>query len=116
MSHKESNAPKNTIPRDVEEIEDVTGNIYEAVVILAKRADQINLNIKEELNEKLEEFVSSSDNLEEIFENREQIEISRFYERLPKPSSIAIQELLEGKIYFRNPAKETEEESTSSHE
>jgi DNA-directed RNA polymerase subunit K/omega len=83
-----------------------TGNIYETLVIIAKRANQISAEMKEELNGKLAEFASTSDNLEEIFENREQIEISKYYERLPKPTLIAIQEFQEGKIYFRNPAKE----------
>ncbi len=116
MSHKDSNAAKNTIPRDLQELQKETGNIYYSVVVLSKRADQVNDQIREELNEKLEDFVSASDNLEEIFENREQIEISRFYERLPKPSSIAIEELLEGKIYFRNPAYEKKGETEESEE
>ena len=85
-----------------------TKNIYEAIVMMSKRSNQLSVELKEELTQKLQEFASTTDNLEEIFENREQIEISRFYERLPKPVAIAIEELLEGKIYSRNP--ETEEE------
>ena len=85
---------------------DETGNIYESVAIIGMRANQISLDIKNELSKKLQEFASVSDNLDEVFENREQIEISRFYEKLPKPSLIATQEFVEGKIYFRNPLKE----------
>lgn len=97
-----------TITRDLRQIEAPTGNVYEAIAIIAKRANQISLNIKEELNSKLSEFATSSDNLEEIFENREQIEISRHYERLPKPTLVAINEFQEGKVYFRHPSKEAE--------
>lgn len=85
-----------------------TGNVYETVMIIAKRANQISQEIKNELSKKLQEFASYSDNLEEVFENREQIEISRFYEKLPKPTLIATKEYEEGKIYYRNPAKEKE--------
>ena len=83
-----------------------TGNIYESVVIISKRANQISADIKNELSKKLQEFASSQDNLDEVFENREQIEISRFYEKLPKPTLMATQEFVEGKVYFRNPSKE----------
>ncbi|MEO5674997.1 MAG: DNA-directed RNA polymerase subunit omega [Chitinophagales bacterium] len=86
------------------------GNLYEAIAVISKRANQISAQIKEELHGKLEEFAVTSDNLEEIHENREQIEISKAYERLPNPSLQATEEFLEGKIYFRNPAKETESE------
>ena len=89
---------------------DETGNIYESVAIIAKRANQISSDLKSEISKKLQEFASTSDNLDEVFENREQIEISRFYEKLPKPSLIATQEFIDGKIYYRNPAKETAEE------
>ena len=82
------------------------GNIYQTVVICAKRANQIGVEIKHELNQKLEEFASYTDNLEEVFENREQIEISRFYERLPKPTLIALQEYEEDNVYFRTPETE----------
>ena len=95
-----------TVTRDLRHMESITGNIYESLSIVAKRANQIGVNVKEELNSKLSEFATSSDNLEEIFENREQIEISRHYERLPKPTLVAISEFQDGKVYFRNPAKE----------
>ena len=97
-----------TVTRDLVDFVKDTGNIYESVAIMGKRANQISVEMKEELKSKLEEFSSSTDNLEEMFENREQIEISRYYERLPKPTLIAAQEFEEGKIYFRNPAKEKE--------
>jgi DNA-directed RNA polymerase subunit K/omega len=105
IDYKKSNAELTTITRNPESFMNNT-TIYEAVVIMAKRANQVALEIKEELSAKLEEFATHTDNLEEIFENREQIEISRFYERLPKPPAIAIQEFLEDKIYFRNPIEE----------
>lgn len=101
MSFKNSKAERTTITRDVVEIEEKSGNVYESIVMLAKRANQINVDLKEELTQKLQEFASSTDNLEEIFENREQIEISRFYERLPKPVSMAIDELMSDNIYQR---------------
>ena len=106
MDYKKTNAPTNTVTRDIMDLCDETGNIYESVAIIGKRANQISLDIKNELSKKLQEFASVSDNLDEVFENREQIEISRFYEKLPKPSLIATQEFVEGKIYFRNPWKE----------
>ena len=84
-------------------------NVYEAIYIIARRANQISREIKEELHSKLEDFASHTDNLEEIHENREQIEISKYYERLPKPSLIAVQEYTEDKIYFRNPNKEKQD-------
>jgi DNA-directed RNA polymerase subunit K/omega len=87
-----------------------TGNIYQTVAIVSKRANQISVQMKMELNGKLEEFTSFTDNLEEVFENREQIEISKFYERLPKPTLIAIQEFMEGKVYFRTPENVPPEE------
>lgn len=85
-----------------------TGNIYESVVIMSKRANQISQKMKEDLSKKLKEFASTNDNLEETFENREQIEISRYYEKLPKPSLMAADEFLHHDIYFRNPAKDKE--------
>lgn len=106
MDYKKTNAPTNTVTRDIMDLCDETGNIYESVAIIGKRANQISLDIKNELSKKLQEFASVSDNLDDVFENREQIEISRFYEKLPKPSLIATQEFVEGKIYFRNPLKE----------
>jgi|TARA_B100000768_G_scaffold142594_1_gene134501 DNA-directed RNA polymerase subunit K/omega len=114
MNYKNTNAARTTVTRDLKTIDGKTeGNIYEAIVIMAKRSNQIAKEMKDELTSKLEEFATTQDNLEEIFENREQIEISKFYERLPKPHSIAIQELLEDKIYIRQPEvvepKETSE-------
>jgi len=102
MNFKNTNAARTTITRDVQNLEQPTGNIYESIVIVSRRAKQISLEMKEELNAKLQEFATTQDNLEEVFENREQIEISKFYERLPKPHAIAVQELLEDKIYFRD--------------
>jgi DNA-directed RNA polymerase subunit K/omega len=96
----------STVTRDLRELDTQTGNIYESIVIMSKRANQLSNNIKEELHQKLSEFASSNDNLEEVFENREQIEISKYYEKLPKPSLVAVQEFLEGKVYYRNPTKE----------
>jgi len=98
--------PTSTITRDVRELDKTTDNIYESIVIISKRANQISNNLKEELHGKLAEFASSNDNLEEVFENREQIEISKHYERMPKPTLIAVDEFLNDKIYFRNPSKE----------
>jgi len=105
-NYKNSNAAKTTITRNTSDLySKVEGNLFEAVVLLAKRSNQISREMKEELNQKLEEFGSHQDNLEEVFENREQIEISRHYERLPKPHSIAVQELLEDKVFYRYPEK-----------
>jgi DNA-directed RNA polymerase subunit K/omega len=106
MDYKKTKAAMSTIPRDMDILEEETGNVYETVMILAKRANQISSELKEELNQKLLEFASYTDNLEEVFENREQIEISKFYERLPKPSLIAFEELKDNEIYHRNPARE----------
>jgi len=109
MNYKHTKAEKDTITRNTSEIEAVTGNIYESLSIISARADQITTEIKTELSEKLESFALPNDNLEEIFENREQIEISKFYEQLPKPAMIAIQEFIEGKLYIRDPKEEQEE-------
>ncbi|MDB5014476.1 MAG: hypothetical protein JWQ25_2678 [Daejeonella sp.] len=106
MSNTKSTVPNSTVTRDVRELDKQTGNIYESIVIMSKRANQISTNMKEELHGKLAEFASSNDNLEEVFENREQIEISKHYERLPKPALVAVEEFLSDKIYYRNPAKE----------
>ena len=103
MSFKYSKAERTTITRDVEKLESETENIYESIVVLSKRANAINKELKEELTQKLQEFASTTDNLEEIFENREQIEISRFYERLPKPVAMAIDELERGKLVVALP-------------
>ena len=110
MNFKNTNAEASTVTRNMDEIENVTGNIYESCVVVAKRSDQLAVDLKEELIGKLNEFASHTDNLEEVFENREQIEISRFYERLPKTNAIALKEFLEEKIYSRNPSEETTEE------
>lgn len=103
MDTKKLNASVTTITRDVDKLEEMSGNIYKTVMIVAKRANQIAVEMKEELHRKLEEFSSVSESLEEIFENREQIEVSKYYERLPKPVSIALQEFIEGKLYYHTP-------------
>ena len=108
MDYKKSKAPVNTVTRNLRDLWEPTGNIYESVAIIAKRANQISVEIKQDLSKKLSEFASYNDSLDEVFENREQIEISRYYEKLPKPTLIAAQEYEEGKVYFRNPAKEKE--------
>ncbi len=107
MDYKKSKAPVNTVTRNIMDLCDETGNIYESVAIIAKRANQISVEIKQELNKKLAEFASYNDSLEEVFENREQIEISRYYEKLPKPILFATQEFVDGNIYWRDPAKDT---------
>ncbi|MBQ9076612.1 MAG: DNA-directed RNA polymerase subunit omega [Muribaculaceae bacterium] len=106
MDYKKTNAPLNTVTRDMIDLSKDTGNVYETVCIIAKRANQIAGEMKHDLEKKLQEFATLNDNLEEISENREQIEISRYYEKLPKPTLIAAQEYVEGKIHFRNPAKD----------
>jgi len=106
MNYKKVNAENTTITRDLRDIDAKTGNLYESLTIIAKRSNQIAAEMKEELSSKLSEFASTSDNLEEIFENREQIEISKHYEKLPKPVLIAIQEFMEDKIYHRKPTAE----------
>ena len=107
MDYKKTNAPTNTVTRDMIALADQTGNVYETVCIIAKRANQIAVEMKKGLEKKLQEFASANtDNLEEVSENREQIEISRFYEKLPKPTLIATQEYIEHKLYFHNPLKE----------
>lgn len=106
MDYKKINAPLNTVTRDMIELSEDTGNVYETVAIIAKRANQIAGEMKRDLEKKLQEFASLNDNLEEISENREQIEISRYYEKLPKPTLIAAEEYVEHKICYRNPAKD----------
>lgn len=115
MDYKKTNAPTNCITRDVVEMADKTGNVYESVVICSKMADQVNADIRKELYKKLEEFSSFNDNLEEIHENREQIEVSKYYEKLPKPTNIAIEEFMNDNVYYTNQEinlkkAETEEE------
>lgn len=109
MDLKKINAPVNTITYNRNKVDAPTENIYEAISIIARRADQINSEIKKELIEKLEEFATYNDSLEEIFENKEQIEVSKFYEKLPKPHALAVQEWLDGKIYYRNTEDDTQE-------
>ncbi|MBT6235364.1 DNA-directed RNA polymerase subunit omega [Bacteroidia bacterium] len=106
MNKEEIEIPNTTITRDTREISEPTDNLYEAVAVISKRANQIASATKEELVAKLDEFASEHDNLEEIFENREQIEISKYYESLPKATIVAIEEFLANKVYHRNPAKE----------
>lgn len=108
MDYKKTTAPGSTITRDVTDFSQGE-NVYEVLNVLSKRADQIGTELKQELNAKLEEFASTTDNLEEIFENREQIEISKFYEKLPKPVLIAQEEWKNNEIYFRNPNNENED-------
>ncbi|MFC6997745.1 DNA-directed RNA polymerase subunit omega [Rufibacter roseus] len=103
--------PASIVTRNVSDLAAETGNVYESVSIISKRANQIAVKVKEELNSKLAEFATTVDNLEEVFENREQIEISKYYERMPKPTNMAIEEFVEGKVYFR---KADDEEQTSS--
>jgi DNA-directed RNA polymerase subunit K/omega len=103
MNFKNVTAEKTTVTRDTIRIEEKTGNIYQSIVAISKRSNQISATLKEELTQKLQEFNTSTDNLEEIFENREQIEISRYYEKMAKPTAIATQELLEDKLFIKNP-------------
>jgi DNA-directed RNA polymerase subunit K/omega len=109
MDLKKINAPVNTITYNRNKIDAPTENIYEAISIISRRAEQINSEIKKELIEKLEEFATYNDSLEEIFENKEQIEVSKFYEKLPKPHALAVQEWLDGKIYHRNTEEDSQE-------
>jgi len=103
MDYKNTKAPNTTVTYDKNKIDVPTNNIYEAITIISKRADQISIDLKNELVEKLEEFATYTDSLDEVFENKEQIEVSKFYEKLPKPTALAVQEWLDGKIYYRNP-------------
>ena len=106
MDYKKIKTENTTVTRRLRDFEKNTGNVYESVCSIAKRANQISQEIKEELNSKISEFVSVTDNLEEIFENREQIEIAKYYEQMPKASLIAVHEFLNNQIYIRNPQKE----------
>jgi DNA-directed RNA polymerase subunit K/omega len=110
MDYKKSKAPVNTVTRNIMDLCKETGNIYESVAIIAKRSNQIAAEIKTDLNKKLAEFASYNDSLDEVFENREQIEISRYYEKLPKPTLLATQEFIEGNIYWRDPSQDNQEE------
>ena len=106
MDYKKSKAPVNTVTRNIMDLSRETGNIYESVAIIAKRANQISVEIKQDLNKKLSEFASYNDTLEEVFENREQIEIARYYEKLPKPTLLATEEFEEGSVYWRDPTRD----------
>ena len=108
MDFKKSNAPVSTVTRDVMDLCRDTQNVYESVAIISKRSNQIASEMKEELTKKLKEFGSQTDAIEETFENEEQIQISKYFERLPKPTLIATQEFVEDKVYFRNAAKEAQ--------
>lgn len=109
MDYRKKRAPLTTVTRDIPEFSKDTHNIYKSVMIIAKRANQISHEMKKNLEEKLEEFTSISDNLEEVFENSEQIEISKYYEKLPKPTLIAAKEFQDGKIYYRDPSEDAVE-------
>tara|TARA_Y100001954_G_scaffold57957_1_gene62588 strand:+ start:3282 stop:3602 length:321 start_codon:yes stop_codon:yes gene_type:complete len=106
MDYKKTDAAKTTVTNDNSLLENKVGNIYEAIVALEKRSNQIGLEIKEELLSKLDEFATHNDNLDEIFENKEQIEVSKFYEKLPKPTLIAIKELLDDQIFIKTQNEE----------
>ena len=110
MDYKKSKAPVNTLTRDIMSLCDETDNIYESVAIISKRANQIGVEIKQDLSKKLAEFASYNDSLDEVFENREQIEISRYYEKLPKPTLLATQEFVDGDVYWRDPSKDEQNE------
>lgn len=108
MDFKKINAPQTTPTREMNDLWEEVGNVYETIAIIAKRANQINLEIKKELDSKLSEFNQATPDtgVEEVFENKEQIEVSRYYERLPKPTLLATQEFMDGKVFHRNPIKE----------
>jgi DNA-directed RNA polymerase subunit K/omega len=106
MAYKKNINDATTITRDLKDIEAETGNIYKSLAVISKRANQISIEIKDELTSKLSEFSSNSDNLEEVFENREQIEVSKHYEKMPKPVLIAIQEYMDGDLQFKSPTEE----------
>lgn len=110
MDYKKSKAPTNTTTRNIMDLCEKTGNIYESVAIIGKRSNQIAAQIKQDLNKKLAEFASYNDSLEEVFENREQIEISRYYEKLPKPTLLATQEFIEDNTYYRDPSQDKNDE------
>ena len=111
MDYKKTGAEKSTITRDIIELSEKTGNIYNSLSVVAKRSKQINRDLKEELVKKLEEFATNNEQLEEVFENSEQIAVSKYYERLPKPWSIAMKELMDDDIYIKNHEEESDSES-----
>ncbi|MDR1332582.1 MAG: DNA-directed RNA polymerase subunit omega [Tannerella sp.] len=106
MDYRKSNAPLTTVTRDMIKLTDDSGNVYETLMVIARRSNQIAAEMKQDLEKKLQEFASLNDSLEEVFENREQIEISRYYEKLPKPTLIAAQEFEDGKLFYKNPVKD----------
>ena len=108
MDYKKSKAPVNTVTRNIMDLCKGTDNIYESVTIIGKRANQISAEIKQDLSKKLAEFASYNDSLEEVFENREQIEISRYYEKLPKPTLLATEEFINCNVYYRDPSKDNQ--------
>ena len=108
MDFKKSKASITTVTRNLDDLYTPTGNIYETIVIVAKRANQINVEMKQELNRKLEDFSSYQDTLEEVFENKEQIELSRYYEKLPKSTLVSLHEFMENEIYYRSPVSGAE--------
>lgn len=110
MDYKKSKAPTNTVTRNIVDLSNETGNIYESVCIIAKRSNQIAAEIKQDLQKKLAEFSSYNDTLDEVFENREQIEISRYYEKLPKPTLLAAEEFERDQIYWRDPQRDKKNE------
>ena len=115
MDYKKTGAEKTTITRDLVDLGEKTGNIYNSLAVIAKRSSQINREIKEELISKLEEFATHNEQLEEVFENSEQIAVSRFYERLPKPWAIAMKELMEDKVYIQSSEEEEDSESENKN-
>ena len=111
MDYKKTGAAQDCVTRNIQNFDQTTGNIYETIVILGKRANQISADLKDELQGKISEYShggARSDNMDDVFENREQIEIAKFYETVPKSTLLATQELLTDKIYFRDPSKELE--------
>ena len=109
MDYKKTNAPHNTITRDMNQLSEEVGNIYETVAILGKRANQIGIALKKELDAKLQDFSIPQEGIDEVFENKEQIEISKYYERQPKPSLVAIEEFKDNEIFYRMAKQEDEE-------
>tara|TARA_Y100001954_G_scaffold177235_1_gene188397 strand:- start:2145 stop:2492 length:348 start_codon:yes stop_codon:yes gene_type:complete len=114
MNYKKTGAEKSTITRDLIELGEKTGNIYNSISVIAKRSSQINRDLKEELINKLEEFATNNEQLEEVFENSEQIAVSKFYEKLPKPWAIAIKELMEDKVYIQSKDEEIKSDSETN--
>ena len=110
MDYKKTGASQDCVTRNIQNFDRLTGNVYKTIVVLSKRANQISVTLKDELQDKISEYSQSvrPDNMDDIFENREQVEIAKYYETVPKPTLLATQELLTDKIYFRDPANELE--------